>query len=84
MKKILTEAINSEPIFKYTFMVLKFLIKVIFKVVIFFAYFFFFLFFGWLLEGSAGGGSSRKKSQGEKDAEWLTNCALEQQWERNH
>ena len=84
MKMILAEAINSEPIFKYTFILLKFLIKVIFKVVIFFAYFFFFLFFGWLLEGSAGGGSSRKKSQGEKDAEWLTNCALEQQWERNH
>jgi len=84
MTEILREAINSEPIFKYTIIVLKFLLKITFKVVIFVVFFFFFLFFGWLLGGSGGGGSAREKSQDEKDAEWLKNCALQQEWERNH
>jgi len=79
MTEILREAINSEPIFKYTIIVLKFLFKITFKVVIFVVFFFIFLFLGSLF-----GGSTREKSQDEKDAEWLKNCALQQEWERNH
>jgi hypothetical protein len=81
MKKILIEAIDSEPIMKYTFFVVKYLFKIIYKIGKFFILFFFFMFFGWLF---SGGGSLPRISQSEKDTQWLTDCALQEQWEKNH
>jgi hypothetical protein len=78
MREILKDAIDSEPIFKYSFFVIKW------SVIIGFFAVWFTISFVWNFLMAILDSPSPTTSAGVSQSKWLIDCALQEQWQRDH
>ena len=73
MRKLIKDAIDSEPLFKYSLWIIKWCFIIIFYVL--YLTWNLFIFFIDILSYSS--------PDAEKQSKWLTDCAMQEQWQRN-